>query len=149
MQSTVSNFYPFRDRSDWTVDNEYSELFQANPLLDISNLVSSYMLAQLIWCSYFIEKTTIFNPTNFSSFIFKFQNSRRYENGQQKSSIFAQQASHNTWVWLEQHDYQREHKIISDSLKNDLHCCVCVFMWCLAMVPLKTKAGKNAIMQKK
>tara|TARA_B110001450_G_scaffold234305_1_gene238195 strand:+ start:51 stop:269 length:219 start_codon:yes stop_codon:yes gene_type:complete len=69
------------------------------------------VLAQLFWGSYIIQKATIFNPTDFSSFIFKFPKFT-YENGK-KSLNFAQQASHNTWMWSKQPVDQREHKRIN------------------------------------
>ena len=41
-------------------------------------------------------------------------NPQRYENGK-KSLNFAQQASHNTWMWSEQPVDQREHKRINQN----------------------------------
>ena len=51
-----------------TTDNSKADL-----TVEISKLLS-FAVAQLIWCSYIIQKATIFNPANFSSFIFNFQN---------------------------------------------------------------------------
>ena len=54
----------YHGTSKVVVDNKSIRPFRTNLLIDISKLIS-YALAQLIWCSYFIQKTTIFNPRMF------------------------------------------------------------------------------------
>ena len=118
------------DKFEVRVDNKQIEPLRANPLLHISKLVS-YALAQLIWCSYFIQKTTIFNPTNFSSFIFKFQNSR-HENDQ-KMLIYAQQASSIAFKGSERPVKQHQHERIN---QNDQRqpLKMTIVVQCLAIV---------------
>ena len=84
---------------------------EADLTVDISKLLL-YAIAQLIWCSYFIQKTTIFNPTDVLVYFYFYSKSTIILKWP-KIIKLAPKASHNTWVWSEQPGYQREHERIN------------------------------------
>ena len=65
--------------------------FRTYLLIQASKLVP-YSSTQFIWCSYFIQKTTIFNPTDFLNFYLYFPKSTMIRKWPKMLTYYAQKA---------------------------------------------------------
>ena len=129
----ASKFAVHSDRSDQTVDIKSIGTFLTDRTAASSKLLV-YALVQLIWCSYFIQKTTIFNHRIFQVLFSKFPNPRRHKNGH-KCLIFLNKLAKALKIETEQRHRQDQHERINQNdqqqplkLTSPLSCVLLILL---------------------